>query len=244
MKMKCAIKACALTLGLISSTHASKSLMINADTIKKATYIQMTSKAGEELALEQFLIQGASLVRQTEPNTALWFALKEKDHVSIFDVFLNEKGRAQHFAGQVAQALKDNAAQLVEGGWDQGVLSNVHHFDILASSQFKKLKEVTTASYIVLKAKPGKSQALEQFLKEAAQRIDQTEPQTYFWLALKMDQNTYAIFDAFPNQEAKTMHFAGQVASELQKNAQRLIEGGWEQGVLANVHDCKILAFS
>jgi quinol monooxygenase YgiN len=238
---------CALTLGLITSTYASETTMkINAKTIHKATYINMVSKQDSKSTFEQFLKEGALLVQKTEPNTALWFALKDDAIFAIFDIFFNEKGREQHFAGEVANALKDNASHLVQGGWEQGVLHNINNYDLVSSNDFNKDKVITAkeASYIVFKAKPGKNHELELLLKEGAQLINLTEPETYFWVALKMDKDTYAIFDAFNNQAAQKAHFSGKVASVLQKNAENLIVGGWEKGVLPNVHNFKIIAVS
>ncbi|MCW8409790.1 hypothetical protein OQJ13_12500 [Legionella sp. PATHC035] len=74
--------------------------------------------------------------------------------------------------------------------------------------------------------------------------INTTEPKTYFWVALKTDKDTYAIFDAFHDKAAQNQHFAGQVAAGLQKNADHLIVGGWEKGVLAHVRNFQILASS
>ncbi len=237
----------ALTLMLLTSTYASEKMMkINAETIHKATYINMISTPDSKSSFEQFLKEGAQLVRQTEPDTALWFALKDDTHLSIFDVFFNEKGREQHFAGQVANALKINASHLVQGGWEQGVLHNINNYNLVSSSDFNRDKVLTAqeASYITFKAKSGKNLELELLLKEGAKLINATEPETYFWIALKTDNDTYAIFDAFQNKAAQKAHFSGKVASALQQNAQHLIEGGWEQGVVPNVHNFQIIASS
>lgn len=221
-------------------------MTIKATNINKATYINMESKQGSTSNFEEFLKKGAQLVRQTEPNTALWFALKEDNHLAIFDIFLNEKGREQHFAGQVANALKESASQLVVGGWEQGVLHNISNYDVIASNNFNVNRILTAkeASYIVFKANPGKSHELERLLKDGSQLINTIEPKTYFWVALKTDKNTYAIFDAFHDKAAQNAHFAGQVASMLQKNAEHLIAGGWEKGVLAHVRNFQIVASS
>ncbi|CDZ77193.1 hypothetical protein BN59_01475 [Legionella massiliensis] len=220
--------------------------MNNADSLKKASYIKLVSQTEAQVNLEKFLEKGSQLIRQTEPNTLLWFALKGSNDFAIFDVFPNEDGRAQHFAGQVAKALKENATNLVEGGWENGVLKNVNHFDIIAASPFnpQTVLSAKEASYIIFKAKPEKSQELEQFLKDAALTIKQTEPNTYFWIVLKADENTYAIFDAFADKAAQNAHFSGQVAAELQEKAENLISDGWEKGVLANVHNFQIIAVS
>lgn len=246
MKFKLLI-ICSLTFGLITSNYASKTTMIiNANNINNATYINMESKNESTSKFEEFLRKGAQLVRQTEPNTALWFALKDGNHLAIFDIFLNEKGRELHFAGQVAKALKESASQLVIGGWEQGVLHNISNYDVIASNNFNMDMVLTAqeASYIVFKAKTGKSHELELLLKEGSQLINSTEPKTYFWVALKTDKNTYAIFDAFHNKAAQNAHFSGRVASTLQKNAEHLIAGGWEKGVLAHVRNFQIIASS
>lgn len=246
MKLKPLLITCALSLGFITSTFGSNTVMTNSDTVKKATYIQLTNKPDSKKSLREFLIKGADLVRKTEPNTALWFAFEGQNHFAIFDVFYNEEGRAQHFAGQVANALKENSEQLINGGWEQGVLKNIHNYDLIAANHFDKKTVLSSkeASYIVFKAKNGKSQEVEQFLKTAASLIDTTEPNTYFWVALKTDKDTFAILDTFPNQEGQNAHFSGEVASKLKQNAEELIEEGWEKGILAHVENFKIIASS
>jgi len=246
MKIKPLLTTCALTLGLITSTFGSNTMMINADTIKKATYIKLANKPESQTQLNDFLQKGAELVNQTEPHTALWFALKGNHDFAIFDVFFDEQGRTQHFAGQVAKALKDNAEQLIQGGWDQGVLKNINNYDLIAANHFDKKMVLTSkeASYIVFKAKPGKSQEVELFLKTAASLINSTEPKTYLWVALKTNEDTFAILDTFPNKEAQNAHFSGEVAGKLKNNAEALIEGGWEKGILAHVENFQIIASS
>lgn len=54
------------------------------------------------------------------------------DTFAIFDIFTDESGRDEHFNGQVASILKDKSAILVKNGWEQGVLTNVHHYSVLA----------------------------------------------------------------------------------------------------------------
>ena len=242
------LKTGALALALFSfNNYASEMTMkTNINTIEKATYIPLESKAGANLQLEQFLQKGSQLVRQTEPGTPLWFGLKENNNYAIFDLFYNEQGREQHFSGQVAQALQANAKNLVNGGWEKGVIANVNNFDIIANNNFSKenIFKSKFANLITLKAKPGKSNELKLFLQGAAKAVQTNEPQTYFWLALKTDKDTYAIFDTFPNSDAQKAHFSGAVAVQLKLHADELIIGGWEQGVLANLHSYEIIALS
>ncbi|ARB93480.1 hypothetical protein [Legionella longbeachae] len=218
----------------------------NTINIEKATYIPLKSKPETALQLEEFLRKGSSVVRQTEPGTPLWFGLKEKEHFAIFDLFYNETCRKLHFSGQVAKALKEKALELVQNGWENGVVQNINNFDLLTTNHFDKSKILTSkvANLIVFKVKPGKNREIELFLQKAAQIIDVTEPQTYFWVALKADADTYAIFDTFPDSDSQTIHFSGKVATLLKNNADKLIIGGWENGVIANIHNFEIIAFS
>lgn len=247
MKIKPFLKTCALAFGITTFSYASDTTRtISSETIQNAAYIKMISKPNSSSNFEQFMKDGAQLIRQTEPNTVFWFALKKGHQFAIFDVFFNIKGREQHFAGQVANALKKNASQFVQSGWEEGVLQNISNFDIIASNHFIKDKVLTSkeASYITIKAKPGKNRDLELFFKEASRLIDKTEPQTYFWVALKINKDSYAIFDVFPDKAAQQKHFSNRVASELQKNAENLIVGGWEKGIVANIHNFQIIAVS
>ena len=48
-------------------------------------------------------------------------------------IFADNSGREAHFAGQVAGLLNEKASELISGGWDDGVVANVHNFEILAT---------------------------------------------------------------------------------------------------------------
>ena len=78
--------------------------------MKEATYIPFTAKSEQDKNLANFLTQ-------TEPNTLYWYALKKTDgSFGIFDFFPNAAGREEHFVGQVAAALNENADILVAQG--------------------------------------------------------------------------------------------------------------------------------
>ena len=212
--------------------------------MKAATYIPFQAKSGQSQKLEAFLQQGAKLVKKTEPNTLYWYALKSEDGgLGIFDFFPNDEGRAEHFAGEVAAALNANSHELVSKGWEQGVVANIINATVLSShrpeKQYTNAKEAT---YILLNAKPGMEQELEELLTSAAEVISQTEANTLLWASLKLNDNTFAIFDTFPDEAARATHFNGQVAAALKNQAEALIEGGWEAGVLENIHHFKIIA--
>jgi len=216
--------------------------------MKESTYIPLTANRGQEEHLANLLIGGAALVAQTEPNTLYWYALRSTDgSFGIFDFFPNEIGREEHFAGQVAAALYASADSLVADGWDEGVIANVTNGKVLSAKvpydvAKSGAKRPTQASYILLTAKAGQDQALQQLLTGAAQIIRQTEPNTLLWTALQLGPNSFAIFDTFTDSSARESHFSGKVAAALKSQANALVEGGWEKGVLDNIHNFEIIA--
>ena len=80
------------------------------------------------------LAAAGDIVSATEPQALYWAGLRiNVREFAIFDIFADEAGRQAHFAGKVAGILKDQASELVEGGWDAGVVANVMNYDILAA---------------------------------------------------------------------------------------------------------------
>ena len=98
-----------------------------------------------------------------------------------------------------------------------------------------------TASYIAMPAAEGQTGAFAEFLAGAAPIVRETEPGTVLWFALQAD-DTLAIFDIFADNSGREAHFAGQVAGLLNEKASVLVEGGWDDGVVANVSNFDILA--
>lgn len=220
----------------VSKSTTEETKMFNATDLQEATFISLSAREAKSMHLAEFLTAGASLVAQTEPNTKLWYALNGGNgQYAIFDVFPNEAGRAEHFQGQVAAALKENAPDLVENGWEQGVLENVRNYSILSKKLPEENKRAELASYITLKAAPGKAEALAGLLSIAGDIITETEPGTVFWAGMRLNEDTFAIFDTFEDAKAREAHFTGQVAQALKAKADELVLGGWEQGVLENV---------
>lgn len=104
--------------------------------VTKATAISLQAVPGRADALADFLIAGGQMVIDGEPLTPYWLALRSEqdDHrFAIVDLFPNEAGREAHFGGAVAAALEANAEALVAGGWREGVLEHVVHFDVVAA---------------------------------------------------------------------------------------------------------------
>ncbi|ORU94195.1 MAG: hypothetical protein A6F70_07925 [Cycloclasticus sp. symbiont of Bathymodiolus heckerae] len=209
--------------------------------IKEATYAPLKATPNQEQALADFLTAGGALVAQTEPKTLVWAGLKNKDGMMIFDAFEDGSGREAHFAGQVAAALKDKAESLVQGGWEGGVLKDVRNPKVLSSKVSNNASEMKIALYVPLKAKAGQAEALADFLKSAAAIVEETEPKTAYWFAVQISEDEFAIFDFFADQSGVDAHFAGKVAAAVKANADALIDGGWDDGVVANVQRFDVL---
>jgi quinol monooxygenase YgiN len=78
------------------------------------------------------------------------------------------------------------------------------------------------ALYVELKAKPGKEDAVAAFLANAEGLVD-AEPGTITWFAVRFDQTTFAIYDAFDDDAGREAHLSGKVAAALMENAEELV---------------------
>lgn len=233
------------TLGIASialltlNAHAQEPIQMN----DKASYIEMNAVDGQTEEFAEFLTGAASLVKETEPGTAMWFALQAPDSkLAIFDIFVDEKARNAHFSGAVAGALKVNAEKLVKSGWDDGVVANINNSSVLSAKAPTDLYTATTATYIKLTAATNQGNALAELLTAAGPIVAETEPKTLYWVALRLDENNFAIFDIFADNSGREAHFAGQVANLLKDKSDELVEGGWDEGVVGNVNNYSILA--
>jgi quinol monooxygenase YgiN len=75
-------------------------------------------------------------------------------------------------------------------------------------------KEVKLGLLATLKAKAGKEDEVEQFLKSALPLAAQ-ESGTVVWFALRLDSNTFGIFDAFADEAGRDAHLSGPIAAAL-----------------------------
>jgi quinol monooxygenase YgiN len=97
----------------------------------------------------------------------------------------------------------------------------------LTFSQTKKdnmetVKKETIGLLVLLKAKSGKEEAVKQFLNSALKLVNE-EPQTEYWYAFQIDNNTFGIFDTFSKEEGRQTHLSGKVAEALMANAGELL---------------------
>jgi len=73
-----------------------------------------------------------------------------------------------------------------------------------------------------LEAKPGKEQALADFLAGALP-LAQAEPDTITWYAIQIGPSTFGIFDTFPADSGRQAHLSGPIAVALMANAAELL---------------------
>lgn len=81
---------------------------------------------------------------------------------------------------------------------------------------------VTVALFVRLQAKPGKEEAVQEFL-ESALALANREATTPVWFALRLGSATFAIFDAFAGDGERQAHLAGDTARTLMAEAPRLL---------------------
>ncbi|MRX11790.1 antibiotic biosynthesis monooxygenase [Pseudoduganella sp. FT25W] len=70
-------------------------------------------------------------------------------------------------------------------------------------------------------ARPGKEAAVEQLLQQGLALANQ-EAGTPVWLALKLADRVYGVFDAFHTEAARHAHLGGPIAQALMDNAAEL----------------------
>jgi quinol monooxygenase YgiN len=80
-----------------------------------------------------------------------------------------------------------------------------------------------TASLVVkLVAKEDTAEELGEFLAGAVE-LANDEAGTIVWFALRSDQATFWIVDAFPSEAERQAHLEGPIAAALMANAERLL---------------------
>lgn len=73
-----------------------------------------------------------------------------------------------------------------------------------------------------VEAKPGKEDAVEQFLKSALPLAEE-EKDTISWYALKIGPSTFGIFDTFEDEAGREAHLNGKIAAALMQHADELL---------------------
>ena len=94
----------------------------------------------------------------------------------------------------------------------------------------------SVALVVKLTAKAGAESELAEFLAGAVDLANQ-EAGTEVWLALRSDESTFWIVDAFPGADERQAHLEGEIANALFANADRLLAQAPEVNV------AEVLAF-
>ena len=78
------------------------------------------------------------------------------------------------------------------------------------------------ALFVRLEAKPGKEQAVADFLT-AGLEMTNREATTPIWFALKLSPTTFGVFDAFASEEDRQAHLHGSMANALMTRADEML---------------------
>jgi len=78
------------------------------------------------------------------------------------------------------------------------------------------------ALLVELQAKPGKGDEVAAFLA-SAQALAAAEPETLVWFALRVDTDTFVVFDAFADDHGRSAHLSGPIAAALLAHADELL---------------------
>jgi quinol monooxygenase YgiN len=93
---------------------------------------------------------------------------------------------------------------------------------VLAQTGGGSPQQVNVALYVALEAKPGKEEAVAEFLRQGKALVE-AEPATIAWFGIRLGPSTFAIFDAFPDETGRQAHLAGKVAAALMAKAADLL---------------------
>ena len=83
-------------------------------------------------------------------------------------------------------------------------------------------EKTKVALWVRLEAKPGKEQAVADFIRSGLTLVQQ-EPSTVVWFGVQLGPLTFGIFDAFPDEAGRRAHLAGGVATALMASASELL---------------------
>jgi quinol monooxygenase YgiN len=81
---------------------------------------------------------------------------------------------------------------------------------------------LTKSLFVRLEAKPGKENEVAAFLKQGLDLANQ-EASTATWFALRLGRTTFAIFDAFRDEQGRQTHLNGPIAQALMATAPQLL---------------------
>lgn len=80
----------------------------------------------------------------------------------------------------------------------------------------------TVSLFVRLEAKPGKEAEVAAFLEQGLELANR-ETTTPVWFALRLGPSTFAIFDAFRDEQGRQRHLSGPIAEALMAQAPNLL---------------------
>ena len=81
---------------------------------------------------------------------------------------------------------------------------------------------VTVGLMVRVEARSGMESEVESFLTEAL-ALAEEEPDTVAWVATRLGQSTFGIFDVFPDDSGRRAHLAGPITEALSERADDLL---------------------
>jgi quinol monooxygenase YgiN len=75
---------------------------------------------------------------------------------------------------------------------------------------------------VALEAKPGKEEAVAQFLRQGRELVEAV-PAMIAWFGIRLGPSNFAIFEAFPDEAGRQAYLAGKVAAALMEKAGDLL---------------------
>jgi quinol monooxygenase YgiN len=81
---------------------------------------------------------------------------------------------------------------------------------------------LTKSLFVRLEAKSGKENEVAAFLKQGLELANQ-EATTPIWFALRLGPSTFAVFDAFRDEQGRQNHLNGPIAQALMAQASDLL---------------------
>jgi protease I len=86
----------------------------------------------------------------------------------------------------------------------------------IQQSAEEAVEEATCALFVRIEAKPGREADVEELLRSGLSLVEE-EPETTSWYGMRLGDNTFGIFDTFPDDSGRQAHLSGRVARALEQ---------------------------
>jgi quinol monooxygenase YgiN len=174
----------------------------------KALYVEVEARRAATEEIRTFLEKALTTARG-ERATRDWYAVRFDEHrFAIFDTFDGQSGRLRHIAGSIGRGLVIKTFTSLHG------MPHVSMSDIVAAILPDDRVLPTVGLYGAFETKLGQGRDFGAFLVKAREAANR-EPRTLAWYALRTGPNSYAVFDAFPDQAALQEHQDGAIVQSL-----------------------------